>query len=199
MPLDERPVEESVYDKEPASRISPFDPESIQPESRPAPSSTAPGTVGDTPGTDGAPEPGPEEEAEPLPEFDPRHKDAFRGLIYVGALSDRFDWLGHEFHIRTLTTGELAEVALLAAKYRDTEAALKAWQGALVAACTISVDGDPIAVPLTSEPGDTAVSAKFRYVMDKWFPPVLDVIYQRYVQLEFTTREVIEAMGKAPG
>lgn len=190
-------MEESVYDRPPTGSMKPYDPADVQPTSpSPAPSSTAP-DFGDTPGEDVTESR--EQDREPLPEFDPRWKDEFRGLVYLGALSDEFDWLGHHFKIRTLTTGELAEVALIAKPYAGSEAALKAWQAAIVAACIVSVDGNPIAVPLTSEVDDTLVRSKFRFVMEKWFPPILDVVYNRYVGLEYTVREVIEAMGKASG
>lgn len=196
MPFEDQPLEESVYDRPPTGSMQPYDPADVQPTSpSPAPSSTAPG-IGDTSGED-ANESG--EQDRELPEFDPRWRDELRGLIYLGALTDEFDWLGHHFKIRTLTTGELAEVALIAKPYGDSEAALKAWQAAIVAACIVSVDGQPIALPLTSEIDDSLVRAKFRYVMEKWFPPILDVIYNRYVALEYTVREVIEAMGKASG
>ena len=118
MPVQDGPLEESVYDQPP--QVGPFDPATVQPTSSAAPSSTAPG-FGSTSGADGAQ---PSQEAEPgtggqqeppLPQFDPRHRDAFEGLIHIGALTETFPWLGHRFTIRTLTTGELAEVALLVA------------------------------------------------------------------------------------
>ncbi len=200
MPLEDKPLEESVYDSPPTGSMKPYDPTAFQSTSQgPAPSSTAPG-IGDTPEEEGAQGGKPEaEEQDPLPEFDPRYRDELTGLIFLGALTDEFSWLGHDFKIRTLTTGELAEVALIAKPYAGSEAALKAWQAAIVAACMISVDGKAITVPLTNEVDDTMVRAKFRYVMDKWFPPVLDVVYQRYVALEYTVRDVLEAMGKASG
>ena len=209
MPLEDEPLEEAGYDRPAPARdttgMRSYDPADVQPTSpRPAPSSSAPG-FGDTLGADVTesgqqdqqdPE---QDQQQPLPEFDPRWRDEFRGLTFLGALSDEFEWLGHRFKIRTLTTGELAEVALIAKPYAESEAALKAWQPAPVAACVVTVDGQDLVVPLTSEVNDTHVRAKFRYVMDKWFPPVLDVIYTRYIGLEYTAREVLEAMGKASG
>lgn len=192
MPLEDEPLETSVYDKPATGSMKSYDPTEVQATSQgPVPSSSAPGSgdaVEDT-----------TSEPVQLPEFDPKYRDPLLGLLYLGALTDEFDWLGHHFKIRTLTTGELAEVALLAKPYADSEAALKAWQAAIVAACVMTVDDQPLAVPLTSEVDDSLVRAKFRYVMTKWFPPVLDVVYTRYVGLEYTVRDVIEAMGKASG
>lgn len=204
MPLpEERPLEESVYDSpHQASRMASFDPETVQPASTsPAPSSTAPG-IGGTQGADGEQtgadqEPGPQ--AEELPKFDQRFTEEFNGLLFVGALTDTFTWLGHEFVIRTLTTGELAEVALAVKKYGDTDAALKVWQAAVVAACVMTVDGRPMPLPLTNDPNDTEFLNRFRFVMRSWFPPTLDAVYQRYYNLELTVRRVIEAMGNHSG
>lgn len=200
MPLDDVPLEESVYDQ--PSGIAAYDPETVQPTSTsPAPSSqTAPGNLGGTTGEDGEQTPeGGEQPEESLPEFDPRFKEEFRGLIYVGALTDTFTWLGHTFVIRTLTTGELAEVALAVKVYDGSDAVLKVYQAAVVAACVISVDGQPMPTPLTNDVNDTAFNNAFRYVMRSWFPPVLDVIYQRYYSLEIMVRQVIEAMGNHSG
>lgn len=202
MPVQDGPLEESVYDQPP--QVGPFDPATVQPTSSAAPSSTAPG-FGSTSGADGAQ---PSQEAEPgtggqqeppLPQFDPRHRDAFEGLIHIGALTETFPWLGHRFTIRTLTTGELAEVALLVAKYEQTQMASKVWQAATVAGCLISVDDRPLPAPLTTDPGDTPLKNRFDYVMARWFPPVLDAVYDRYIRLELQVRDVIAAMGNRSG
>ena len=198
MPLDDIPLEQSVYDQ--PSGIAAYDPETVQPtRNSPAPSSN-PGNVGGTSGEDGeqTPEEG-EQPEEPLPKFDPRHSEEFRGLLYVGALTDTFTWLGHTFVIRTLTTGELAEVALAVKVYDGSDAVLKVYQAAVVAACVISVDGQSMPIPLTNDIGDTSFINKYRYVMRSWFPPVLDVVYERYYMLEIKVRQVIEAMGNPIG
>ena len=49
-----------------------------------------------------------EEKAEPQEdfaprEFDPRHKEPFTGLLFVGALTDEFELWGHRFVIATPT------------------------------------------------------------------------------------------------
>ena len=200
MPLDDVPMEQSVYDQ--PSGIAAYDPETVQPtRNSPAPSSdTAPGDAGGTSGKDGEQAPEDEEQPEePLPKFDPRYVEEFRGLIYVGALTDTFTWLGHRFVIRTLTTGELAEVALAVKVYDGSDAVMKVYQAAVVAACVTSVDGQPMPIPLTNGADDTSFINKFNYVMRCWFPPVLDVVYERYYGLEIKVRQVIAAMGNPTG
>lgn len=135
-----------------------------------------------------------------LPEFDHRLRDEFTGLLYLGALTKTFDWLGHRFVIRTLRTGELIAVSLAVRDYVGSDAYLKAWQAAMVGACVVTVDGRPLPpVPLTDHPEDSLVRARTQYVMDHWFPPVPDHIYERYIELELVVRQVIATMGKASG
>lgn len=132
---------------------------------------------------------------EPLPEFDPRVRDDFDGLLYLGRLTDSFSYAGHEFTIRTLSTGELLEVALLHKPYAGTMGDAKAYQAALAAACMVSVDGKPMPLPITNEATDTALVNRFEYVKRTWFPPLIDVIYGRFLDLEDKVDRVLEAMG----
>jgi hypothetical protein len=135
---------------------------------------------------------------DPLPEFDPRVRQDFEGLLFLGRLTHTFTWAGHEFIIRTLTTGETLEVGLLAKPYQGSMAAMKAYQAALVAACVDSVDGRPMPVPITDDARDTSTANRFRYVLRSWFPPVLDAVYEQYLLLEERVTQVLDAMGKAP-
>src|SRR5690606_3529884 len=121
------------------------------------------------------------------------------GLLYIGRLTDDFYWLGHHFVIRTLTMGEIIEVGLLHKEYAGSLADVKAYQAAVVAGCVVSVDGKPLPMPLTNDPQDTELINKFQYVLRSWYPPTLDVVYERYLLLEARANQVIEAMGKAQG
>jgi hypothetical protein len=138
-------------------------------------------------------------EQEPLPEFDPKVRQDFEGLLYLGYLEDEFDWVGHRFKIRSLTVGEILEVGMLHKPYVGSLADVKAYQAAIVAACTVQVDHQPMPVPITNDRADTALSNRFNYVLRSWFPPTLDAIYERYLLLEARVRGVLEAMGKAHG
>jgi hypothetical protein len=135
---------------------------------------------------------------EPLPEFDQRCRQDFDGLLYLGALERQFAWLGHTFVIRTLNSAELVEIGLLVKEYSGSDSYLRAYQGAVTAACVRQVDGKPIPVIPISD-SDTALRERFNWIMRHWFPPTLDQVYQEYILLETRAREVIEAMGKASG
>jgi hypothetical protein len=136
---------------------------------------------------------------EPLPEFDTRWREPFEGLVFLGRLQKTFRWMGHKFLIRTLVTDEVLEVGLLHAQYVNTLADVKAYQAAVVAACVIKVDDQPMPLPITDDQVDTPLAARFEYVLKHWFPPILDVVYEEYLELEVTVNKVLAAMGKAHG
>lgn len=199
MPLEQDEPGSAVYDQ-PAEQVrakagtQAYDPQTVQP-TPPSPASVSPPEdVGSTSGADG-----PSEEPEPLPEFDPRYIEEFQGLLYVGALRETFTWLGHQFVIRTLMTNELVEVAMIAKDYKGSDAESKAYQAAVVAGCVLTVDGKELPMPLTNDPADTLMRNRFDYVMAHWFPPTLDVLYERYFALELKVRAVIDSMGNRSG
>lgn len=137
-----------------------------------------------------------EQDEEELPEFDPRFREEFDGLLFLGFLRDTFTWAGHTFQIRTMRVDELLEVALVSRPYVGTLGEAKGYQSAVVAAVVERVDGKPMPMPITNEPSDTPLKARFDFVLRSWFPPVIDVIYDRYMALEDKARQVLDAMGK---
>lgn len=183
------PVDDSSYGS--------YDPDEELMEAAPLPS--PPGEdvpeVPDVP----AEEPPPSVPETPPVEFDQRWRQDFTGLLFLGALTKTFDWLGHKFRIRTLTQGELLEVALVTSEYAGTLGAAKAYATAVVAASITHVDGQPLPAPLTNQKGDTHFSNRFTYVSTHYFPPTIDRVYGEYIRLEEKVRQVIDAMGEASG
>lgn len=205
MPLDPEVTPEQVagdlYDTPP--KITGFDPEAVQPTSAP-PSSDEPVApdFGGTSGEDGEtgedpPQDGAEDSGEEQVEFNPKWREPFEGLLYIGALQDEFDLLGHHFIIRTLTTEELAEIALLVKPYEGSNMKVGMYQNAVVAASVVAVDGRPLPSPLG--PGDSPLPFRSRWIAKNWYPAVRERIYERTYGLELTSRNVIEEMGKASG
>lgn len=164
----------------------------------PPPSSDAPGDSTEPHRATGAGE-SESDSPEPLPEFDPRVREDFEGLLFLGYLRHEFTWIGHQFTIRTLRIGEILEVGMVHKPYVGSLAEVKAYQAAVVAACVVQVDGRPVALPITDDPADTELANKFAYILRSWFPVVLDAIYDEYQALEGRVEQVIEAMGKASG
>lgn len=141
---------------------------------------------------------GTSEQTAPQPvEFDERWLKEFEGLLYIGALTSQFSWLGHKFLLRTLKTDEVLRVGQIIAPYVGTAGENKAYQAAVLAGATLRVDGKELPIPLTGDP-DALMQDRFNYLV-RWFPPTLDHVYDRYLVLEMKAREVIDAMGKALG
>lgn len=148
------------------------------------------------------PTPEPEDEATPaLPSFDPRLEEAFDGLIYLGALTKSFFFLGHRFNIRTLTQGEMLIVPMLMKDWVGTVGEAKAYVVGMVCLCIESVDGQSLPMPFEERPGGNIDWARqrFDHVKDRWFPFTIDKVYSEYLELEQTALDVVEAMGKASG
>lgn len=133
-----------------------------------------------------------------LPRFDEKYKRDFEGLLYLGALSDEFEWLGHRFAIRTLRDGELLALSLIVKPYMDTVGMERAYAAAIVALCTMTVDDKELPVPIaeTSRINEWA-HQRFAYVRDNWYSYTIDEVYNRYIVLHDKTSKVVEAMGKA--
>ena len=135
--------------------------------------------------------------ADRVVEFDPRYRETFEGLLYLGMLKKRFKWMGHEFVIRTLLTNEIVEVGVIQKPYVGTLGEMKAYQAASVAAAVLSVDGQPLPIPISDE--DSSLEARFTYVMNHWSPIIIDMLYGQCLELEQEVHKVLAAMGKAPG
>lgn len=139
-----------------------------------------------------------DDEGNVLPTFDSKYAEPFTGLLFLGALSDDFGWLGHDFSIRTLRDGEKLAVATIIKPYLDTMGADRAYACAMAAMCITAVDGSDLPIPI----GETRKAhewglQRFQYVKDNWFSPTIDVVFNRYLLLEDLARQTLEAMGKA--
>ncbi|WP_428957949.1 hypothetical protein [Streptomyces sp. cg35] len=142
-----------------------------------------------------------DEDGTELPPFDERHTESFTGLMYIGALTESFPWLGHNFVIRTLGVDEQLAVAQVTKQYEGTGGGEQlAYATAVVAMATVSVDGEELPTPI-AEDGKLAEWAhrRFAYVKANWFSYAIHEVFQRYLQLEDKAAQVVAAMGKAFG
>jgi len=143
-----------------------------------------------------------EEEAKPTEgaSFDERYSEPFNGLLYIGALTKEFEWLGHKFVIRTLTTNEMLIVPLVIKQWEGTIGHARAYGACMVALATESVDGESLPTPVeTSSIGHAWATQRFNHVVSRWFPYTIDKVYSEYLELEAQAAETVEAMGNAFG
>lgn len=137
---------------------------------------------------------GKDTENEVIP-FDARWKDDFDGLAFLGALEARFSFLGHRFHIRTLTADELLAAARIIKDYEGTVADTRAYAIVMVALSIVSVDGVGLPVPVVEGDNDYAWAyQRFDYVKARWYPYTIDYVYERYLLLEERVRNVLNEM-----
>lgn len=139
---------------------------------------------------------GADSEGETSPEpFDPRYKDDFEGLAFLGALEMRFSYIGHRFAIRTLTTHELLAVSQIVKGYKDTIGESRAYATAMVAMSTVTVDGIGLPSPTQERDDDLAWAfERYDYVKARWFPYTIDYVYERVLLLENRVREILGEM-----
>lgn len=139
-----------------------------------------------------------DEEGNLLPSFDPKYAEPFRGLAYIGALQNEFEWTGHRFVVRTLRDGEKLAVAKIIQEYSDTMGADRAYACAIAAMCVIHVDGEELPIPIgESRKAYEWGLQRFSYVVENWFSPTVNRVFNEYLTLEDLAVQVVEAMGKA--
>lgn len=136
---------------------------------------------------------------EEIPEFDRKHREPFLGLLYVGALTETFSLYGHDFMIATPTQTELLQIGQVIEPYAATPTVEVAYQTARVAAYLVSIDGQRLPEPVLTDPKDTALHDRFRWVADNVRRPVIDKIFDRCLELDNKVKGALEAMGKASG
>lgn len=139
-----------------------------------------------------------DEEGNVLPTFDQKYAEPFTGLLYLGALSNEFEWLGHRFVVRTLRDGEKLAVAQVMKPYQDTMGVDRAYAIATASMAVVSVDGQELPVPIgESNRIMEWAHQRFEYVRDNWFPFTTDEVFNQAIRLEVLAQKVVEAMGKA--
>jgi hypothetical protein len=131
-------------------------------------------------------------------EFDPRHKQSFIGLLYVGYLSREFEIYGHHFRIVTPTNRELLQIGPLLANYDKTVSAEIAYAQAMTAAYLHSIDKQELPQPISTNVKDTALQNRFDWVGENIRRPVINRIFEECLRLDAEVEGALEAMGKVP-
>lgn len=131
--------------------------------------------------------------------FDPRYRDEFDGLLFIGSLSKSFTWMDHTFVVKTIGTDEALAISLVIQPWSQTQGEVKAYQAAAVAAALVSVDGKTLPHPITRDITPERLRPRFEYVMANYQPVVIDMIYGQIMELENKVVEVLAEMGKASG
>lgn len=133
------------------------------------------------------------------PEFNPKYREAFFGLLHLGALSRQVTFWGHTFVLRTLTQDELFTVPLLTKEWQDTMILGPVQNAAIVALAIDSVDGKSLPTSYEKNGSVSQAAQRFEYVRKNWYSAVINRLYNEYLLLEREVREVLEEMGNRSG
>lgn len=152
-----------------------------------------------------APEPTPEAEkaaegpADPAPpkEFDPRWRQPFQGLLYLGYLVEEFELWGHRFKIQTPSHLEKIQMGLVHAPYANTISTELVFETAMVAAYLTEIDGTELPRPIVNDPKETALHERFRWISENLKRPVISQVYNRCLALDEQVEKTLDAMGEA--
>lgn len=162
--------------------------------SGPPPSSAAPGT------SEPPQQPGPAQVEPDAPaEFDPRHRDLFSGLIYLGYLEETVVLWGHTFRLVTPSRMERLQGGALHQPYLGTLSADLAYETVMVAMFLTKVDGHELPQPVLTDPKENAVRDRFEWVAQNLREGVIGRLYEQVLLLDQKVLDVLEAMGKASG
>lgn len=135
---------------------------------------------------------------EPEPEKEDKFPDEIdqdlRGLMFLGALERSFPFLGHDFVMRTLTTGEELACSMVIKEYAETLGSSKAFATAFVGASIVSVDGIPMIKPLGPDQTLDVMRQRFVYVARHWFWPVVEALYDEYAELTLRQANVFKSL-----
>jgi hypothetical protein len=128
--------------------------------------------------------------------FDPRCRNDFEGMLYLGRLTKTFSWSGHKIKIQTIDQEGYLELGEIVKRYEDTWGAIRAQVSATVAGCIVSIDNKGWPVPLMED--ESLLDTKFAWII-KLHPFAIDAIYNEFMILEAKVFEVLEEMGKGSG
>jgi acyl-homoserine lactone acylase PvdQ len=176
-----------------------MEPELLTPTYDESPASLSPAFVFES----AIPDPEPEEELpekDDLSEFDPRYRDPFLGLLYLGFLTKEEEIFGHSFKLVTPGQRTRFEAGLLHKPYLNSMEGENAWATVQVAAYLLAVDGTEL--PGAIGPKSTGVTERYNWVVDNLHRTVIQDLYLKTLSLEAESAKALEELrrlGEASG
>ena len=125
--------------------------------------------------------------------FPVEYVEPLRGLLFLGAVEEEFEFAGHKFLMRTLKEGEVLRIGQLIKAYKDTTVELEAQRMFTVAAAIVSVDGEPLVQDYKE---DYDLIYEKANVVKTWYPSVVVYLYAQYIDMERGASEVANALKK---
>lgn len=132
-------------------------------------------------------------------QFDPKHREDFVGLLYVGKLEEQCTVAGHRFSLSTPGQTDRLSMGPLHKPYANTVAGEQAWRTIVVAAYLRQIDGELAPEPLRSD--GNPVEERFRWVLNSIHSDnVITRIYEETLLLDArvnTLVDILDDLGEA--
>lgn len=139
------------------------------------------------------PEPDPYADVET--DLDPRVRQDFVGLTYLGRLEEECTVAGHRFLLCTPSQDDRLEMGPLHKPYLNTISTEFAWQLIKVAAFLQRIDSSPAPEPLS--PGVSGLRTRWEWVKDSIHSDkVIGLLYQKCLLLEAKVEDVIAELDR---
>lgn len=141
----------------------------------------------------------PPEQAAPLTavesEFDPRHREDFTGLLFLGKLEDECRIAGHRFKLATPTQQDRLEMGPLHKPWVNTLTAELAWRLIIVAAYLRKIDSEDAPEPLSRNM--TPLGTRLDWVRETIVSDIIiERLYNECLLLDARVRELIEELDR---
>ena len=130
-------------------------------------------------------------------EFDPRYREPFMGLIYLGKLTKTEILYGHSFYLETPSQSVVLEGGLLHKQYLNSLSSELAWAAIRVGTYLLKVDDKPLPEPIG--PADSGLNGRVTWILSNLKGQVIQDLYEKCllldVQVNDTLRE-LERLGE---
>lgn len=126
-------------------------------------------------------------------DMDPRVRQDFTGLLYVGRLEEECKVAGHRFLLRSPSQDDRLEMGPVHKPYVNTATMENAWRTITVSAYLRRIDSEVAPEPLG--PGVGAVRTRFDWMRASIYSSaVIDILYQNCLELGARVDAVISSL-----
>lgn len=136
---------------------------------------------------------------EPPIELDSEEEELFENLLFVGKLEKVFKFAGHRIYLTTPTTDIELQIGLLTKPFINSDAYVRAFKTAVVAAFVQEIDGQPLYQSLKANEDIEYVMRRKFEIVSEYYPVIIDMIYSKTRELEQEMMPLVEKLGKTLG
>lgn len=125
--------------------------------------------------------------------FDPRYREPFVGLLYLGHLSETVTKYGHTFELETPSQRERLEAGILHKRFVNTISGEIGWAAIVVGLYLRSVDGQDLPEPI-GPAAETRVAERYNWVIDNVRGQIINDLFNECLLLDAKVDEVLDEL-----